>query len=282
MLTVIAYGDTTDWNIDYSNSRHQIASGAARQIYGSSSLRTNVNNKQTNRRKNSNNNNQYTRSTTTQKPRFSDYDDDEYSDQYSHGVIFTEPHQVPPPFDPSFRVIGGVRVPGIESEIYGSRKIGGERHDIDDDWKPWDRFDTRTDNGIKSNHPSIIHPESDIMQMPDSGAHMIDDETDEHRSDQPCTLGCLNSEFLCPHSCMCVPKYTRCDEEINCSPYGEDEDHCTQSNLEIIRNIKKECEASSFHVMCPKTFACIAKEFLCDGKLNKSRRSSKEMLKGRK
>lgn len=37
------------------------------------------------------------------------------------------------------------------------------------------------------------------------------------------------------------------------------------SNVEIIKNIKKECESSDHHVLCPKTFACIAKDFLCDG-----------------
>lgn len=37
------------------------------------------------------------------------------------------------------------------------------------------------------------------------------------------------------------------------------------SNIEIIRNIKKDCESSDHHVLCPKTFACIAKDFLCDG-----------------
>lgn len=37
------------------------------------------------------------------------------------------------------------------------------------------------------------------------------------------------------------------------------------SNVEIIRNIKKDCESSDHHVLCPKTFACIAKDFLCDG-----------------
>lgn len=41
--------------------------------------------------------------------------------------------------------------------------------------------------------------------------------------------------------------------------------HTGISNIEIIRNIKKDCESSEHHVLCPKTFACIAKDFLCDG-----------------
>lgn len=48
--------------------------------------------------------------------------------------------------------------------------------------------------------------------------------------------------------------------------FQEDEEDCGgTSNVEIIRNIKKDCESSDHHVLCPKTFACIAKDFLCDG-----------------
>lgn len=46
--------------------------------------------------------------------------------------------------------------------------------------------------------------------------------------------------------------------------------HTGISNIEIIRNIKKDCESSEHHVLCPKTFACIAKDFLCDGDNGKS------------
>lgn len=233
-----------------------VISGAARQIYGSSSLRTNVNNKQTRRRR-----------TTTQKPKFDNYDDDDdYDDQYQHGVLITEPRPVPPPFDPSFRNIGGGRVSGIE-ELYGPRKHGERHGDIEDDWKPWDRFDTRADNGhlqngIRPNQPPVMSPESEMMHMPN---HMVDDDNEDHQAEQPCTLGCLNSEFLCTQSCMCIQKFQRCDEEINCDQ-GEDEEECEGlSNVEIIQNIKKECEASNQHVLCPKTFVCISKSFLCDG-----------------
>lgn len=113
-------GETTDLNIE--TDKHGVIAGAARQLYGSSSLRTSGgNNKQTKRRKN----NHSSATSTTHQPKFHDLDDDDYDgdDQISHGILITEPHPVPPPFDPSFRVIGGVRVPGIESEIYGARQV---------------------------------------------------------------------------------------------------------------------------------------------------------------
>lgn len=202
---------------DKSRSRGSSRSrDAATDVSGSSSLRTSGNNMQTKRRKNSN-----SRSATTRKPSFDAIDDYDV-DEYSHGVLITEPHPIPPPFEgSSFRVIGGVRVPGIESEIYGSRKHG-ERHDVDD-WKTWDRFDSKTHDAhhVGTNYASVMHPEGDLMQMPSND----DTDTEDRQDDQPCTLGCLNSEFLCGHSCQCVPKFTRCNGELNCE-YGEDEEEC--------------------------------------------------------
>lgn len=231
---VLTNGESTDSSIETdkysisgsgsrssSRNRDDATDVAARQISGSSSLRTSGNNKQTKRRKNTS-----SYSTTTRKPNFDAIDDDYDVDEYSHGILITEPHPLPPPFDPSFldpslRVIGGVRVPGIESEIYGSRKHG-ERHDVDD-WKTWDRFDSKTHDAhrVGTNYASVMHPEGDFMQMPSND----DTDTDDRQDDQPCTLGCLNSEFLCGHSCQCVPKFTRCNGELNCE-YGEDEEEC--------------------------------------------------------
>lgn len=111
--------------------------------------------------------------------------------------------------------------------------------------------------------------------MPEGHGHGVDDNGDDddggdqhqfhqHQNDQPCHLACVATDFLCPRSCMCVPRFTRCDDEINCEE-GEDEEDCSITNEEIIKSIKSECEATKEHVMCPKTFACIAQDFLCDG-----------------
>lgn len=194
--------------------KYPVNSGAARQIYGSSSLRTSGNNKQSKRRKNNN----HATTSTTRQPSYEDFED--YDDRYPHGILVHEPHPVPPPFDPSFGsfraigggVIGGVRVPGIEDSIYGSRKHGERHGDVEDNWKTWDRFDTKPEHGEHgSSNYAVMHPEGDLMHMPNSGAHMVDDDadSDDRIDEQPCTLGCLNSEFLCPHSCQCVPKFTR-------------------------------------------------------------------------
>lgn len=224
---VFANGESTDLSIGtdkYSVIGGKRAAAAAadvaeatHQISGSSSLQKSGNNKQTRRRKNNH--------STTRKPNFDALDDDyDDTDEYSHGILITEPHPVPPPFDPSFRVIGGVRVPGIEAEVYGSRKHGERHGDVDDNWKTWDRFDAKADghgHSVGTNYASVMHPDGDFMQMPSND----ETEPDDRQDDQPCTLGCLNSEYLCPHSCQCVPKFTRCNGELNCE-FGEDEEEC--------------------------------------------------------
>lgn len=234
-------------------------------MYGSSALRRHTTHKPFSSRHGSGNHGSHL--DATDEPPFPHYDDnspDQNSEQFSHGRFRLEP--MPPPFDASYRVIGGVRVPGIglDSDIYGSRSMG-ERHDVVDEWRPWDRYGDHTNLGhpigIRPQHP-VMEPDHKVMQMPDDGS--MDDDNGEHQAEQPCNLACVATEFLCSRSCMCVAKYTRCDEEINCED-GEDEENCTVSNEEIIKSFKNECEATEKHVMCPRTFACIAQEFLCDG-----------------
>lgn len=266
LKTAFTDDDTTDWTIDLPKKTFS-SSGAARQMYGSSALRRHTTHKPfSSRHSNINHGSHFD---TTIEPPYHVYDDtspDQNSELFSHGRLITEPlHPVPPPFDASYRVIGGVRVPGIglDSDIYGSRSMG-ERHDVVDEWRPWDRYGDHSNLGhpigIRPQHP-VMDPDQKVMQMPEDGS--MDDDNGEHLV-EPCNLACVTSEFFCKRSCMCVPKFTRCDLEINCED-GEDEEDCNMSNEEIIKSIKSECEATEKHVMCPRTFACIAQEFLCDG-----------------
>lgn len=137
--------DTTDWTVDLSKKKFS-SSGAARQMYGSSAQRRQTTQKPfLSRHASRNHGSSYL--DTTNEPPYHLYDDnspDQNSEQFSHGRLITEPlHPMPPPFDASYRVIGGVRVPGIglDSDIYGSRSMG-ERHDSVDEWRPWDRYGT--------------------------------------------------------------------------------------------------------------------------------------------
>lgn len=272
---MIADNDTTEW-VSYLPKKEFSTSGAARQMYGSSAFRRGTTLKPNFHARHSSSSggnsgrrmyDNHIEPTIPPSHRVYDGNSPEKDHgQFSHGRLITEPlHPMPPPFDASYRVIGGVRVPGIglDSDIYGSRSMG-ERQDVVDEWRPWDRYDHANLGhpvGIMQQHP-VMEPEQKVMQMPDDGS--MDDDNGEHQAEQSCNLVCVTTEFLCPRSCMCVPKFTRCDEEINCED-GEDEEDCTTTNEDIIKSIKSECEASEKHVMCPRTFACIAQEFLCDG-----------------
>lgn len=273
-ISVICNEDATEWPL--SVIRNKQNSGAARQVFGSSALRPHESQPKP-RRKQHNGHHSHIDKSITEDPR--GYDD---SDQFSHGMVITEPLHNPPPIvqnvDASYRAIGGVRVPGgmavppqpgygvLQGDIYGSRMLG-ERHGDATGWKVWDRYDSHGDHhidGFSPQHP-IIDPESELMHEGpssdgDSGADALDDEEPA----QPCSLTCLTTEYLCPRSCMCVPRFTRCDGEHNCEE-GEDEEDCTITSEEIIKEMKGKCEEHETHIMCPRTYACISKAFLCDG-----------------
>lgn len=177
------------------------------------------------------------------------------------------PPPIVQPYDASYRAIGGVRVPsgvvipippGVGSaqsvDIYGSRNLG-ERHG-DGRLQSWDRHGHHIGGGFVPQRP-IIDPEEELMDPSDSGG-----ETNAKALE--CTLSCLPSDYLCSRSCMCIPKHTKCDGDVNCED-GEDEENCITSNDDIIKGIKEDCESTGIHVMCPRTFTCIAEEWLCDG-----------------
>lgn len=255
----ISDDDRTDWKNEYERNKFS-SIGAAHQMYGSSSVRSSKHEK-------SHVYGHHHGLSSTIEPFYNNLD--HYPDlEFSHGRVITEPiHPIPPPYDASYRVIGGnIRVPnngfGTDTDMYGIR-ANGERGA--EEWKPWDRYENHETQGhpigIRQQHP-VMEPEHKVMRLPDS--QEVYDSEEQHQNEQPCNLQCISTEFLCSRSCMCIPKYTQCDDEYNCED-GEDEENCTFTNEEIIKNIKSECEATEKHVMCPRTFACIAQEFLCDG-----------------
>ncbi|KAF5269791.1 hypothetical protein FQA39_LY08572 [Lamprigera yunnana] len=106
--------------------------------------------------------------------------------------------------------------------------------------------------GLDSNHGT------GYMRVPeDEDIPPLDvDEEYEH----PCGGECARNEFLCIRSCTCIKNDYRCDGDIDCDG-GEDEIEC--SEIEDARNLK--CESSAKHIRCPRSGKCISKEWLCDG-----------------
>lgn len=264
--------ETTNWPIELKG-KTSCNSGAARHMCGSNAdalinkpSKRNYNN----RKYGGSSSSIYRYRHTTPLPQY-----DTNSEQFSHGILITEPlhHPVPPPFDASYRVIGGVRVPGIgaDTNVYGQHPMGERHGDATDIWKTYDRYGDQSDHQFenKFKHTTMTETDTDLTHM----AH--GDEMKEE--EQPCTLACLANEYLCAESCMCISKFMRCDGIINCEE-GEDEKDCTLTNEQIINEMKRECEVTEKHVMCPRTFACISTSFLCDGDDDCGKRKKNQLI----
>lgn len=78
-----------------------------------------------------------------------------------------------------------------------------------------------------------------------------------------CTNNCSPTQWMCPSTCKCIPRQERCDNYQNCDN-AEDEHEC-ELEYDMVHSIKSQCEGSGNHVMCPKTYRCIVKDWLCDG-----------------
>lgn len=237
-----------------SRRQQQKQSGAARQIFGSNALRPHG-----------------IHLVSTAKPfpisPYLDLVDGEYirihRPTYPHGIVHTVP--VESDLDARPRNIGGVRVPsnmgpGQSDDLYGARPGGERRGD------GYDRYGHQPGRygGHSNGHANefvphaVMEPEEEMLDAHDSPDGAGNSESD-------CTISCLDTEFLCLKSCVCILKHLRCDEELDCED-GEDELECDgNTNEEIINNIKKDCESTGLHAMCPQTFICISKDWLCDG-----------------
>lgn len=188
-----------------------------------------------------------------------------------YGKIVSAPtasSRTPPPFrsDIEMRRIGGAikgnpivfppsgGLPGTShGDIYGGGGRGGIRHDMET-WG-YDRYSSigRNNKNVDAfvPQPEVYEGEEDLVK-------------DNHEGTK-CELDCDEMEFQCVQSCQCLHKDLRCDGNIDCNPYGEDEKDCEELNEEIMKNLRNDCEKSGDRVLCPTTFTCISKRWLCDG-----------------
>lgn len=73
---------------------------------------------------------------------------------------------------------------------------------------------------------------------------------------------CDDLQWQCTN-CQCIEAPGRCNREVQCTD-GSDEIDCDNMD-DMMSKLQKECEQSGLHVMCPKTYRCINKDWLCDG-----------------
>ncbi|XP_072376430.1 low-density lipoprotein receptor-related protein 4 [Diabrotica undecimpunctata] len=80
----------------------------------------------------------------------------------------------------------------------------------------------------------------------------------DSKSDHSCEKKCQKDEMLCHKSCLCINEELRCDGIHDCDD-NEDELNCDHVELKV------KCDESKGYILCPRTKRCISKEWLCDG-----------------
>lgn len=151
-------------------------------------------------------------------------------------------------------IIPAPALPGTShGEIYGDHR-GGERKET----YGFDRYRPGGVGGANTKDSFVPQQQLNVYESEDE---LIKDTHDGVE----CQARCEDIEFFCVQSCTCLHKNLRCDGNIDCMPYGEDEKDCDELNEEILKNLRTDCEKSGERILCPTTFACISKEWLCDG-----------------
>lgn len=145
-------------------------------------------------------------------------------------------------------------LPGTShGDIYGGGGRGGIRHDMET-WG-YDRYSSigRNNKNVDAfvPQPEVFEGEEDLVKDNHDGAK--------------CELNCDQMEFVCVQSCTCLHKDLRCDGNVDCTPYGEDEKDCDDLNEEILKNLRTACEKTDDRILCPSTYTCISRQWLCDG-----------------
>ncbi|XP_055684209.1 low-density lipoprotein receptor-related protein 4 [Lutzomyia longipalpis] len=224
----------TEWP-DYGRQAKPHNTGAARQMYGSGSLRP---------------------PGPMPTPRRRDPDEGSLQPpRLAHGVLVTKPHQQPSnsaqPNDPMIRSVGVPKQPYSNLDLYGIRDFGIRRGD--DGRSSFGHHPGETHEYVPAMQQINVQHEHDELMKPDGGG-----------GGSECSLHCEEWEFACPESCTCVHRDTRCDGTVDCEAQ-EDELECEDISEEIVREIRTKCESTGMHIMCPRTYTCIAKEWLCDG-----------------
>lgn len=107
-----------------------------------------------------------------------------------------------------------------------------------------------TKNKVFRPHISIVHDETRLATSNDGYS-------------RDCTNVCGDIQWQCVSTCTCIQSGQRCDKIPQCHD-GSDEYDCEAVDDNFAK-LSKECEQTGLHTICPKTYRCINKDWLCDG-----------------
>ncbi|XP_058794698.1 low-density lipoprotein receptor-related protein 4-like isoform X2 [Phymastichus coffea] len=252
--------------------------GAARQMYGSGSLRHAA----------------LTASTTETPPRLSEYPVKGFD--YSNGQQRGYESAGGFGYNGGYGNHGGQKLPSLPPDFYGEDPIP-TRHPEDTSDVARSRYSGPSNNGWrgqagwsrqngnandKSVYGEFDHGYDDrsrtrsdldyleyghgVGQNGDANGKLdkdvrkglVQEFEDEGKVLQPCT--CAYQQFLCTSTCTCIAIDNRCDGTMDCEN-ADDELHCEGFEG---HHFNETCQGKR-SVRCPTSGKCIAKEWLCDG-----------------
>ncbi|ALC49629.1 CG8909 [Drosophila busckii] len=140
---------------------------------------------------------------------------------------------------------------GGRGDLYGVRES-----DRQTNARGRDGFIAGANNKQKSFRPLLVRVvQDDPGQLAEANVH-------DASINSGCHNTCEEKQWQCGN-CQCIEEHGRCNREVQCTD-GSDENGCEIMD-DMMSKLQKECEQSGLHVMCPKTYRCINKEWLCDG-----------------
>ncbi|XP_017469873.1 PREDICTED: low-density lipoprotein receptor-related protein 4-like [Rhagoletis zephyria] len=192
-----------------------------------------------------------------------EHPDDEYFGQYAPELYTTESQQAPHEANSASQNNGGgaglygepprhrdigARSGSSRTDLYGVRE-SGDRREMTRGREGYMNMLHNKEKVFRP-HVSLVHDEPRLLSPNDGYAHT-------------CQNMCGEMQWQCPTTCTCIDQHARCDKNTDCED-GADEFDCEVIG-DMLHKLQKDCEQTGLHVMCPRTYRCINKEWLCDG-----------------
>ncbi|CAG9854879.1 unnamed protein product [Phyllotreta striolata] len=113
-------------------------------------------------------------------------------------------------------------------------------------------------NFVQHNDEDDEYVDGYATSKPQDESDGLGNQLGTHPRTPSCQKKCKKDEFLCHRTCVCIHEELRCDGKSDCDG-NEDEVNC-----ETIEHHVK-CDETKDYLLCPKTKICISKDWLCDG-----------------
>ncbi|KAJ8919440.1 hypothetical protein NQ315_016538 [Exocentrus adspersus] len=148
---------------------------------------------------------------------------------------------------------------GGRPEYYQGRPYHGlsnGRYPFDFGFMPGKGLPPDYDNPYLGRYPQLrnIDYDDDTYNLKQPDEEDLDFKMIDHYGNE-----CNEGDFFCHKSDKCIPGVNRCDDKPDCDD-NEDELNCSP-----LEHHSLTCDESKNYILCPRTKRCISKDWLCDG-----------------